>query len=120
VDGDHWQVQLNYLGVEWRDILGLIKAYQSGHPGADWLALYKDGTNVIPPPKIIKISYIINALIVQRLEKDRGFAAALPLLCCGPKEAGDANYFAALRTVTGIDEKGFNAYIGGLVRDALD
>jgi len=110
----------SWITYSWKDILGLMKEYQAGHPGADWLALYKDGINVIPPPKIIKISYIINALIVQRLEKDRGFAAALPLLCCGPKEPGDANYFAALRTVTGVDERGFNAYIEGLVKAALD
>jgi hypothetical protein len=109
----------SWFTYEWKDILKLMKEYRVAHPGADWLALYKEGTNVIPPPKIIKISYIINALIVQRLERDRGFAASLPLLCCGPKQDGDANYFAALRDVAGVDEKGFNAYIDGLVKDAL-
>jgi len=109
----------SWITYDWKDILKLMKDYRTSHADANWLALYKDGTNVIPPPKIIKISYIINALIVQRLEKEQGFAASLPLLCCGPKEAGDANYFAALRTVTGVDEAHFNAYIDGLVRDAL-
>jgi len=105
---------------DWKDILRMMGDYRAAHPGADWLVLYKEGTNLVPPPKIIKISYIINALIVQRLEKDRGFAATLPLLCCGPKASGDANYFAALRDVTGVDEKGFNGYIEGLLKDALN
>ncbi|HEY4108493.1 hypothetical protein [Puia sp.] len=110
----------SWIAYSWQDILKLIGDYRTAHPGADWLALYKEGTNLIPPPKIIKISYAINALIVQRLERDRGFAASLPLLCCGPKAAGDANYFAALRVVTGVDEPGFNGYIEGLLTEALN
>ena len=109
----------SWIVYSWKDILGMMKEYQASHPGADWLALYKEGSNLIPPPKIIKISYVINALIVQRLEKERGFAASLPLICCGPKVEGDANYFAALRDVAGVDEKGFNIYIEGLLKDAL-
>jgi hypothetical protein len=110
----------SWIVYSWKDILTMLGDYRIAHPGADWLALYKEGTNLIPPPKIIKISYAINALIVQRLEKDRGFAASLPLLCCGPKVSGDANYFAALQDVTGVDEKGFNVYIEGLLKDALN
>lgn len=110
----------SWITYGWKDILRLMGDYRESHPGADWLALYKDGTNVVPPPKIIKISYIINALIVQRLEREHGFAASLPVLCCGPKQEGDANYFAALRTVTGVDEAHFSAYIEGLLKDALN
>jgi hypothetical protein len=58
---------------------------------------------------MIRISYAINVLIVQRLEREKGFAASLPLLCCGPKEAGDANYFAALEKTTGVGAAGFSA-----------
>jgi hypothetical protein len=106
----------SWIVYSWKDILNLMKDYRSAHPNANWLALYKDGTNLIPPPKIIKISYIVNALIVQRLEKEKGFAASLPLLCCGPKQAGDANYFAALEKTTGVSETGFNAYVDDLIR----
>ena len=109
----------SWIVYSWKDILTMMKEYALQHPGADWRALYKDGVNLIPPPKIIKISYIINALIVQRLEKEKGFTAALPILCCGPKEPGDANYFAAVEKTTGVDEAGFNGYIDGLIKDAL-
>jgi hypothetical protein len=56
-------------------------------------------------------------LIVQRQEREKGFAAVMPLLCCGPKEAGDANYFAALRRVAGVEEAGFNDYIRQLLEN---
>ncbi|GGB17533.1 hypothetical protein [Puia dinghuensis] len=111
--GGSWRV------YSWKDILKMIQDYKTAHPGADWLALYKDGVNLMPPPKVVKISYAINALIVQRLEKENGFAASLPLLCCGPKEVGDENYFAALEKTTGVNKAGFNAYIDGLIKEAL-
>jgi hypothetical protein len=109
----------SWITYSWKDILGFIEEYKTAHPGADWLSLYKENANLIPPPKVIKISYAINALIVERLEKEKGFAASLPLLCCGPKEAGDANYFAALEKTTGVDETRFNAYIEGLLKAAF-
>ncbi|HMI62902.1 MAG TPA: hypothetical protein VK518_18420, partial [Puia sp.] len=78
--------------------------------------LYKDGTNFVAPPKILKISYAINALIIRQLEKEKGFPAVLELLNCGRKENGDANYFAAVRRLTGIDEAGYNEYVWKLVK----
>jgi hypothetical protein len=102
----------------WEDVLRLFREYARAHPDADWLALYKEGTNFIPPPKILKISYAINALIVQRLEKEKGFPAVMELLTCGKKEPGDANYFAAVRKLTGVDTAGFNAYVGQLIKEA--
>jgi hypothetical protein len=110
--GGSWRI------YSWKDVLSHFKEYAATHPDADWLALYKSGTDYVAAPHNLKISYVINALIVQRLEEEKGFAAVMPLLCCGPKEAGDANYFAAVRKVTGVEEAGFNLYVSELVKDA--
>lgn len=110
--GGSWRV------YTWNDVLRMIKDYAAAHPDADWLALYKNGTPLVTTPWPLYIGYTINALIVQRIEKDMGFAAALPLLTCGPKQAGDANYFAALAAVTGVTEAGFNGYVAGLLKGA--
>jgi len=108
-------------GGSWRTytpgkIMQLFKEYAAAHPEANWLTLYKDGTNFVAPPKILKISYAINALIIRQLEKEKGFPAVLELLNCGRKENGDANYFAAVRRLTGIDEAGYNEYVWKLVK----
>ncbi|HEY6901068.1 MAG TPA: hypothetical protein VI233_10510, partial [Puia sp.] len=108
--GGSWRI------YQWGDVLRLFKEYAAAHPDADWLSLYKDGTNFIPPPKILKISYAINALIVRQLEKEKGFGAVLELLTCGKKEAGDANYFAAVERLTGVGMAGYNAYVWRLLR----
>ena len=109
--GGSWRV------YTWNDVLRMIKDYAATHPDADWLALYKNGTPMVTSPWPLFIGYAINALIVQRIEKDMGFSAALPLVTCGPKQAGDANYFAALKQVVGVDEAGFNGYVSGLLKD---
>jgi hypothetical protein len=105
-------------GYTWNDVLRMIEDYAAAHPDADWLALYKNGATLVASPFPIYVGYAINALIVQRLEKEKGFAAALPLVACGPKQAGDANYFAALKQVVGVDETGFNVYVAGLLKGA--
>jgi hypothetical protein len=110
--GGSWRV------YTWSDVLRMFRDYAAAHPDADWLSLYKNGTPLVSTPWPLFISYAINALIVQRIEKDLGFAAALPLLTCGPKQAGDANYFAALKQVTGVDEAGFTIYVAGLLKGA--
>ena len=68
-------------------------------------------------PWPVFIPYAIDALIVRRLEQEKGFAAALPLVACGPKQAGDANFFVALKQVVGVDEAGFNVYVAGLLKE---
>ena len=102
-------------GKSWAEVLGLMEDYARAHPDADWLNLYRDGANLIPPPKDIKISYAINALIARQLDRENRFSGMMELLSCGKKEEGDANYFAALRKVTGVDTAGFNRYVWGLI-----
>lgn len=108
--GGSWRI------YAWKDVLRLFSEYAAAHPDADWLKLYKEGTNFIPPPKILKISYAINALIVQELEKEKGFPAVMELLTCGKKEVGDANYFSAVQRLTGVDAAGYNAYVWKLIK----
>ena len=107
--GGSWRV------YSWEDVLRLFRDYAAAHPDADWLALYKGGTAYVTGPTPLYVAYVINSLIVRQLEKEKGFAAALPLLTCGRRQKGDANYFAALKNVVGVDEAGFNGYVAGLV-----
>jgi hypothetical protein len=109
--GGSWRV------FGWSDILKMIEDYAAGHPDADWLTLYKKGTPLVTTPWPVFIPYAIDALIVRRLEREKGFAAALPLVACGPKQAGDANFFVALKQVVGVDEAGFNVYVAGLLKE---
>lgn len=105
-------------GFTWQQIITKFNIYASQNPNADWLTLYTDGTNFNNEAKILKISYVINALIIQQLEKEKAFPAVMELLSCGKKEKGDENYFKALAKLTGITKTDFNVQVGALIKAA--
>ena len=104
-------------GFTWPQVVGKFEKYFDGNPHADWLQLYLNGTNFADEDgKILKISYVINALIVQKMDKEKGFHAVMELLSCGKREKGDENYFKALDRLTGIDKANFNTRIAELIK----
>lgn len=102
-------------GISWEEIRTLFRAYVRDHPGADWLQLYREGVDFKKSPQPLKVSYYINALIVQRLEQEKGFAAVRELLLCGKQDKEEANYFRTLQQLTGVDKEGFNHYVQALI-----
>ena len=106
-------------GLTWDEVLGSFKTYAANNPNADWQMLYLDLKNFTDGDKPLKAAYVINALIVQEIEKEKGFQAVLELLGCGKREKGDANYFAALEKITGVKRSDFNRYASKLISAAL-
>ena len=82
----------------------------------DWLTTYNESKKFsVNQQYPLYTSYVINALIVQQIEKEKGFRAVVELLSCGKKEKDNENYFKALDKVTGISKINFNQYIQKLV-----
>jgi hypothetical protein len=103
-------------GISWPEILATFKKYATDHPDADWQKLYTDNTNLTDGDKSLKIPYAINALIVQKIEREKGFDPVMALLGCGKHVPGDDNYFTALEKVTGITKVGFNQAVWGVIK----
>ena len=106
-------------GISWPEILRLFKEYAAANPNADWLTLYinEKNKNFSEGSKPLKISYAINALVVQKYDKEKG-GAPMELLTCGKVEKGDENYFKALEKVSGVTKANFNSEVWKLVRNA--
>lgn len=102
-------------GISWKEILRRFRVYAANNPTANWLELYKDTKNFEEGDKPLTIGYVINALIIQQLEREKGFDAVKQLLQCGRREKGDAKYFEVLEKLTGINESNFNEKVGELV-----
>jgi hypothetical protein len=106
-------------GKSWAEVLALFKKYASEHPNADWTSLYMDETNFyMDGSKPFKVSYAINALLVEKIDKDKGFAAVKELLACGKRVPGDANYFKALDKIDGITTVNFNQVVKELIKES--
>jgi hypothetical protein len=106
-------------GLSWKEILGKFKAYAAANENADWLSLYNESKNFTETAdRPTRVDYAINALLVQKIEKEKGFPAVLELLSCGKKEADNANYFKALEKITGISKADFTSTVGRLINAA--
>jgi hypothetical protein len=104
-------------GFTWEEILAKFKAYAAANPSADWLKEYYESKNFDEKGKYpLNADMAINALIVQKLEREKGMQAVLELVSCGPKEKNQENYFRALEKLTGITKKDFNRVVAELIK----
>lgn len=106
-------------GIGWVQILKTFKEKVSSKPNSDWLMLYEQFYNFgESKQKHLLVSYVINALIVEKIEKEKGFPAVIELLSCGKYEKGNENYFKVLEKLTGINKSNFNASIWQLIKES--
>lgn len=104
-------------GISWKEILQKFKAYADENPNADWLVLYNDSKNFNEKGKYpLNVDFVINGLLVQKIEKEKGFSSVLELLSCGKKESGNENYFKSLEKISGISKVNFSTSIWSLVK----
>jgi hypothetical protein len=95
-------------GYSWYQVLDSFMVYVHQNPGANWVSLYKNGDKFNMGIYQNAIAYILNALLVERIQQEKGFASVMKLLSCGKREKGDANYFITLQKITGITALTFN------------
>jgi hypothetical protein len=104
-------------GISWLQILKTFKEKVANNPKSDWLSLYEGYYNFgESKEKHLIVSYLINALIVEKLEKEKGFPAVMELLSCGKYEKGNDNYFKVLEKLTGINKANFNEQVWALIK----
>jgi hypothetical protein len=102
-------------GYSWPEIKSRFKKWLDANPNPDWLNYYTTVANFEAGQKPLKVNYVLNALIAEKLEKEKGFPAVMELLGCGKREPGDANYFRTLEKLTGVNKANFNVRIGELI-----
>lgn len=104
-------------GLTWEDILQRFKTFATANPNADWYTLYNESKNFDEKFKYpLNVDFAINALIVKKIDQEKGFQSVIELLSCGNKQKDNQNYFMALEKITGIQQANFNATVWELIR----
>lgn len=103
-------------GISWTQILKTFKEKVSSNPKIDWLLTYEDFYNFgESQEKHLLVPYVINALIVDKIEKEKGFTAVMEFLACGKFQKGNENYFKTLEKLTGINRANYNDNVWELI-----
>ena len=106
-------------GLSWNDILMRFKEKVAADKNTDWAALKEKPLNFgVSEDEHLMADYVVNALLVRKIEQEKGFAGVWEFLCCGPAEKGNNNYYTALEKLTGITRENYNARVWELVKSA--
>lgn len=103
-------------GMTWEDILKKFREEVLNKKDNNWLYYKEHQTNFGDSnAEHLMIDYVIDALIIKKIEEEKGFSAVLELLSCGPYEKGNANYYKSLEKLTGITKKSYNKEVWKLI-----
>ncbi len=105
-------------GYSWDDILKIFKEKVVKNKNVDWASYKENPFNFNDTQsKHLMVDYVVNAIILIKLEKEKDFSAVWELLNCGPYEKGNANYYKALEKLTGITKENYNEKVWELVNE---
>lgn len=103
-------------GISWEDILNRFKTKVATNKDSNWENYKETQVNFgESQEKHLMIDYVVNALIIKKVEKEKGFDGVWEFLNCGPYEKGNANYYKSLEKLTGITKQNYNEKVWELI-----
>lgn len=106
--------------INWTDIQKMFKASMAYDKKTDWLKLYFDRYNFGEnQQRHLLVTQFINALIIEKVEREQGFSAVIKLLASGDMYKEKNKFFEVLNEVTGMNEKNFNHKAQQLIDEAM-
>lgn len=104
-------------GMSWDVIFKRFMKNIASNKDADW-AYYKENKINFGESQAehLMVDYVINALIIQKIEAEIGFSGVWQLLNCGTYEKGNENYYEALNQIMGISKKNYNKEVWRLIK----
>jgi hypothetical protein len=103
-------------GISYEEIWHTFKTKLTNDKKTDWLKLYNEQYNFgESQEKHLLVTQMINALIIRKIEKEKGFSTVMDLFGSGNFIKEKVNFFKILEKVTGINEKNFNKEVWKLI-----
>ncbi|OCX53630.1 hypothetical protein BEL04_04870 [Mucilaginibacter sp. PPCGB 2223] len=100
--------------ISWPDIFKKFKAFAGTNH--DWLSIFTAHSRFGDARAPLYTDYVIDALIAEKVEKEKGFEAVMALICSGKKEPDNAGFFKALEKEAGVTKVNFNAEVEKMVQ----
>ena len=104
-------------GFSWKEIFKAFKEQIANNQNTNWMELKETPLSFKTGNFPNQADNIVNALLVQKIEKDKGFAGVWEFLNVGPFEKGNEKYYQALEKLTGISKANYNEKIWELVNN---
>ncbi|MFL0162648.1 hypothetical protein [Aquirufa salirivi] len=103
-------------GISWKEIFQTFKEKVSNKPQTNWLEYYGKFEDFGKSKEAYLMpEYVINALIVQKIEKEKGFSEVLTLLKSGKYNQNNNDYFKTMEKIIGINRTNFNVKVWELI-----
>lgn len=102
-------------GLSWKEIFKAFKAQVAADTNTNWVDIKENPVYFKTAAFNNSADNIVNALIVQKIEKEKGFAGVWELLTIGPVEKGNEKYYQVLEKLTGITRATYNQRVWELI-----
>lgn len=104
-------------GLSWEEIFKTFKEQIASNKNISWTEIKENPVYFKTKEFPNSADYIVNALLVQKIEKEKGFAGVWELLNVGPFEKGNEKYYQTLEKLTGISKVKYNDKIWELINN---
>lgn len=102
-------------GLTWKEIFKAFKEQIASNKNTNWAEIKETPIYFKTKEYNNSADYIVNALLVQKIEK--GFSGVWELLNVGPFEKGNEKYYQTLEKLTGITKANYNDKIWELINN---
>ena len=104
-------------GLSWKEIFKAFKEQIASNTNTNWKEIKETRVSFKTGNYPNSADYIVNALLVKKIEKEKGFAGVWELLNVGPFEKGNEKYYETLEKLIGIAKANYNDKIWELVNN---
>jgi len=104
-------------GLSWKEIFKAFKEQIASNKNTNWIEIKETPVYFKTKGFNNAADYIVNALLVEKIEKEKGFAGVWELLNVGPFEKGNEKYYATLEKLSGITKANYNAKVWELINN---
>lgn len=102
-------------GFTWEEIFKTFKEQIASNKNTNWKEIKETPVSFKTGNFTNQADYIVNALLVKKIEKEKGFTGVWELLNIGPFEKGNEKYYQTLKKLTGITKANYNEKIWELI-----